>query len=1099
MSNDSLATFTDRREAIALFDHLRGRDPDKPWPLLPILVFVAQGGSGKSTLIEYLRVKRCTLSEQRAALPYARLDFTLPDTPRDLLSILIATRDQLQQYEDGYGKHLTFPRFDLGALVVQSMPTPDNLASFGPQEVRHKLEAGLQLIESLANLGSELGLTVPFMLPVLAGIRLARQSRPVQKALRSFEDKAGWKWYRINGAKLGLGASVGIEDVLRRLAAMSMPGKPERALLIEEVLPAALMTDIVEALVTPDIPLSWGKATNVVLFLDGFEQLQQVSATAATRLLQVLTIEQRKDGQTDPLLLVIGTRSRFPGFTDEGEHPSLDEKTSVQDEHSVQQHIRNLYERWRRQLPGDAGVLRLKDLYLSLTLRDFGQDDARTYLVRFGEQEQTQLLASDALVQTIAKVTHGHPLSLALAAAALVEANARGRVLTPAQFEGEDVSGKVVRGHEEERIRDYLLDLFLRQLEEPERDDLIFCAVPRSLDVGVLRATLQLPSDVEARKRWERYARFTFTTIIENDRLVLHPLVRALLLRQIPPDEQPGSDYYQVHQRLRTYFQQRKTEQGQQKSIDGQAAVEEAYHALALGDPEPAIVLGILVQHTLPTAWELLMEAVEQAPTALIPSNIEHVASSALTQARKDHEMQAGVIALVLYKWLLTTFESDKYQYARIQSNLGLAYTELAGGDRRANLEMAIDCYQNALQVYTCEDFPSEWATIQNDLSIAYSNVQGKDRSDHLRKAITSCEAALKVLTRENHPFEWAMVQNNLGIAYSELRQENWLENLQRAIDCFQAILQDITRETSPFLWAAALNNLGTCYVDLQDGDRQENLEKALACFHTSLEVRTREDFPAEWALTQRNLGNIYSHLPHSESQVNLAKAIDHYQASLEVFTREAFPVAWAETQYNLGLVHRQLENEDHEANLEEAMACFQAALQVFAKEAFPVEWAGAQNGLGLVYLFLPVGNRQENLAKAIAHFHRALEIRTFESLPVDWAVTQVNIGTAYSELSDGDRLIKLNEAIACYKAALQVLAREDYPYEWAGAMVNLGQSYSELLDGDMKINLEKAIECFQAALQVFYSIHMDDDAKQLEEVIEATHDKLRNLKSIRI
>ncbi|HEX9132581.1 MAG TPA: hypothetical protein VF844_09825, partial [Ktedonobacteraceae bacterium] len=121
MAGDPLATFTDRREAIALFDYLRGRDPDKPWPLLPILVFVAQGGSGKSTLIEYLRVKRCILSEQLAALPYARLNFTLTDSPKDLLSILIAIRDQLQQHDDGSGKHLTFPRFDLGALVVQSM------------------------------------------------------------------------------------------------------------------------------------------------------------------------------------------------------------------------------------------------------------------------------------------------------------------------------------------------------------------------------------------------------------------------------------------------------------------------------------------------------------------------------------------------------------------------------------------------------------------------------------------------------------------------------------------------------------------------------------------------------------------------------------------------------------------------------------------------------------------------------------------------------------------------------------------------------------------------------------------------------------------
>ncbi len=55
MPKNQLETFTDRHEAIALFDHLRGRDPEKPWPLLPILAFIAPGGSGKSTLIEYLR------------------------------------------------------------------------------------------------------------------------------------------------------------------------------------------------------------------------------------------------------------------------------------------------------------------------------------------------------------------------------------------------------------------------------------------------------------------------------------------------------------------------------------------------------------------------------------------------------------------------------------------------------------------------------------------------------------------------------------------------------------------------------------------------------------------------------------------------------------------------------------------------------------------------------------------------------------------------------------------------------------------------------------------------------------------------------------
>ena len=69
MPKSRLETFTDRHEAIALFDQLRGPNPDITWPLLPILAFIAPGGSGKSTLIEYLRVNKCCLSDRRQFSP----------------------------------------------------------------------------------------------------------------------------------------------------------------------------------------------------------------------------------------------------------------------------------------------------------------------------------------------------------------------------------------------------------------------------------------------------------------------------------------------------------------------------------------------------------------------------------------------------------------------------------------------------------------------------------------------------------------------------------------------------------------------------------------------------------------------------------------------------------------------------------------------------------------------------------------------------------------------------------------------------------------------------------------------------------------------
>ena len=129
MSNDPFATFTDRREAIALFNLLRGRDPGKPWPLLPILTFIAPGGSGKSLLLRYLPRSECSVGG-RAALPFAYLDFTLSHAPKELLPILIELRDQLQKQADGEGRYLVFPRFDLGAMIAQSASSNKDITSF---------------------------------------------------------------------------------------------------------------------------------------------------------------------------------------------------------------------------------------------------------------------------------------------------------------------------------------------------------------------------------------------------------------------------------------------------------------------------------------------------------------------------------------------------------------------------------------------------------------------------------------------------------------------------------------------------------------------------------------------------------------------------------------------------------------------------------------------------------------------------------------------------------------------------------------------------------------------------------------------------------
>jgi len=151
MRSDPFRTFTNRREAMALFQLLRGRDSNRPWSLLPILTFIAPGGGGKSTLINYLRIQQCCLPNGRAVIPYAQVDFTQPDAPKTLLAILVTLRNLLQQHRDGQERCLTFPRFDLGASIILAAPTGGNPPLLNPEEVQSSLTSGSHFIESLTD------------------------------------------------------------------------------------------------------------------------------------------------------------------------------------------------------------------------------------------------------------------------------------------------------------------------------------------------------------------------------------------------------------------------------------------------------------------------------------------------------------------------------------------------------------------------------------------------------------------------------------------------------------------------------------------------------------------------------------------------------------------------------------------------------------------------------------------------------------------------------------------------------------------------------------------------------------------------------------
>jgi hypothetical protein len=78
---------------------------------------------------------------------------------------------------------------------------------------------------------------------------------------------------------------------------------------------------------------------------------------------------------------------------------------------------------------------------------------------------------------------------------------------------------------------------------------------------------------------------------------------------------------------------------------------------------------------------------------------------------------------------------------------LSVLITRFPQGIRANNLEITIAGYKMALQAYKREVVPQEWAKIQNNLAIAYTNRIRGERAENIEEAIACYQAALEVYT----------------------------------------------------------------------------------------------------------------------------------------------------------------------------------------------------------------------------------------------------------------------------------------------------------------------------------------------------------------
>lgn len=659
MIYDDLSTLIDRPVAVALFKLLYQRDPKEAQQILPILLFLAPHGGGATTLLNLL------MKRGETAFPFASFDFAEAGAPTTLNEILQHVSNQLSQYGGNHTRKLTFPRYNLGLSVVSH-----TLSDTDQSRLKKEIKS-LVARSSLAEKIDDMVTTTSNQWTLLAlFFVLIKWSLPL---LQHFLPDRALKWYRLHRAALSLSPVADGVDVLMRLRSWSRSNSSKnRLLIVEQLLLEAFLDDVRESF---DVTKKAGgreRTTHLVLFLKNFDVF--LSRNIEEHFLSTLT-KQRLEGKTDPLLLVVSSHRRLFDIADPAQNPAFRAADTLEKEQQADDDARALYHHWQKSLVQGRSYLD-QHMYIPLWLPDFRSEEVSS-LLRMVDNGQTGLFEDRPLVDRIHRLTCGHPVAVILAARVFLEARLRGQEKTLHEFLPGPLPLDEEFASQETTVQDYLLHRFLQQLPEDEQEQLAFCAVPRFLDVNTLRVVLALGSDMEAQELWNRYRQYTFARLaIETagHQIAFHPLLRDLLRQRLLSRSTSRKHYYKVaHTNLREYYEELA---GQGES---QARVEEAYHALALGDPGPAIEhLCIVLTSQDDSAQRLLLEAVAQAPTEFAPVNLLQRASEALYQAKQYHRIRDIVTSLVLHIWLLNNCYIDVAQRRSVLYSLAEGYRYLA-------------------------------------------------------------------------------------------------------------------------------------------------------------------------------------------------------------------------------------------------------------------------------------------------------------------------------------------------------------------------------------------------------------------------------------
>ncbi|MDO9011252.1 MAG: tetratricopeptide repeat protein [Gallionella sp.] len=189
---------------------------------------------------------------------------------------------------------------------------------------------------------------------------------------------------------------------------------------------------------------------------------------------------------------------------------------------------------------------------------------------------------------------------------------------------------------------------------------------------------------------------------------------------------------------------------------------------------------------------------------------------------------------------------------------------------------------------------PLAWAETQNSLGNILA-AQGQQRRDAelYEKAIQCFNNALEVFSQEKSPLAWAETQYNLGTANQALgRQLDNANLLNASIDAYTNALLVWSRKETPEKWSSAMHQLGAtfhAYGRLLKGNR--TYQKSAVAYKNALAVLDADNHAFELAAAHNNCGAVLHQLGESEENPDrLGEAIRSYETALTVCMEQQLP-----------------------------------------------------------------------------------------------------------------------------------------------------------------------------------------------------------------